>query len=278
MNATNIEWTHVFGPGTGYTWNPVTGCTNGCEYCYARRLAETRLAHAYPNGFFPTFWPDRIEQPMQRKQPSGIFVTSMGDLWDPHVPQEWRDRVWDVVKQCPQHVFMCLTKQPQNITIDDAHVHASAHNLWFGVSSDGGPRGAVRPWLLREGVVPYDGDGRLFGSFEPLLHWPSEQHFYMYRNPLQDMLSRWGQDWMAYDVSSDEENPNEVFETLPYISWLIVGAQTGPGALLPQAHWVDTIIKQAGGFYRAVFLKNNLRPVLGDNLRQEWPKRMTHHE
>jgi len=35
MNKTNIEWAE-------YTWNPVTGCLHGCEYCYAKALAETR--------------------------------------------------------------------------------------------------------------------------------------------------------------------------------------------------------------------------------------------
>jgi len=25
------------------TWNPITGCLRGCEYCYARRMAQ-RLA------------------------------------------------------------------------------------------------------------------------------------------------------------------------------------------------------------------------------------------
>ena len=30
---TNIDWCDA-------TWNPVTGCLHGCEYCYARRIAE----------------------------------------------------------------------------------------------------------------------------------------------------------------------------------------------------------------------------------------------
>ena len=33
MNKSKIEW-------TDFTWNPVTGCLQGCEYCYARRMAN----------------------------------------------------------------------------------------------------------------------------------------------------------------------------------------------------------------------------------------------
>lgn len=33
MDKTKIDWCDS-------TWNPVTGCLHGCEYCYARRIAE----------------------------------------------------------------------------------------------------------------------------------------------------------------------------------------------------------------------------------------------
>lgn len=33
MDKTKIEWCDS-------TWNPVTGCLHGCEYCYARQIAE----------------------------------------------------------------------------------------------------------------------------------------------------------------------------------------------------------------------------------------------
>lgn len=32
MQKTSIEW-------ADYSWNPVSGCKHGCEYCYARRMA-----------------------------------------------------------------------------------------------------------------------------------------------------------------------------------------------------------------------------------------------
>lgn len=33
MNKTKIEWCDS-------TWNPVTGCLHGCEYCYVRRIVQ----------------------------------------------------------------------------------------------------------------------------------------------------------------------------------------------------------------------------------------------
>lgn len=33
MYKTKIDWAET-------TWNPVTGCLHGCEYCYAWRIAE----------------------------------------------------------------------------------------------------------------------------------------------------------------------------------------------------------------------------------------------
>lgn len=32
-DKTKIDWADA-------TWNPVTGCLHGCEYCYARKIAE----------------------------------------------------------------------------------------------------------------------------------------------------------------------------------------------------------------------------------------------
>ncbi len=47
MNATKIEWVKNPDGSPGMSWNPITGCLNNCPYCYARKLANTRLKERY---------------------------------------------------------------------------------------------------------------------------------------------------------------------------------------------------------------------------------------
>ena len=65
MNRTKIEW-------TDYTWNPITGCKHGCWYCYAKKLTQ-RFKKVFPNGFEPTFYPERLKEPYKVKKPSKIL-------------------------------------------------------------------------------------------------------------------------------------------------------------------------------------------------------------
>lgn len=47
------------------TINPITGCRNGCKYCYAERFAKRLAGRAgYPaeDPFQPTFHPDKLEK------------------------------------------------------------------------------------------------------------------------------------------------------------------------------------------------------------------------
>lgn len=90
---TKIDWCDA-------TWNPVTGCLHGCEYCYARRIAErfsteqkykrpyepvlpvpTRRVRTkpepYPYGFKPTFHRYKLDEPQRWKKPRTIFVCSI---------------------------------------------------------------------------------------------------------------------------------------------------------------------------------------------------------
>ena len=119
MNRTKIDW-------CDYTWNPITGCLNGCSYCYARRISNRFVGH-----FKPTFHKDRLEQPFKVKKPSLIFADSMSDFWGKGVRRDWRDEVYNVMNQTRQHTYFLLTKQPQKIT--DMH-YEIPENCFVGVS------------------------------------------------------------------------------------------------------------------------------------------------
>ena len=123
MNRTKIEW-------TDYSWNPITGCKHGCWYCYAKKLTQ-RFKKVFPNGFEPTFYPERLKQPYEVKKPSKIFVCSIADLFAPWTLSAWREAVLDAMLWCPvKHTFQMLTKNPENISKQVVF----PENWWFGVT------------------------------------------------------------------------------------------------------------------------------------------------
>ncbi len=135
-----------------YGWNFASGCGNNVEgkcrgggfNCWAYLITQ-RFAGRYPNGFKPTIYPEALLSPLYLKKPSRILCAFMGDLFwecpefDPNRVINRRDlfpdgtiraeavgigippfdKLADVVKAviraCPQHTFLCLTKQAQNL-------------------------------------------------------------------------------------------------------------------------------------------------------------------
>lgn len=112
MNKTKIDWCDS-------TWNPVTGCLHGCEYCYARGIANRFSSHGdkwddrkihvldekvyapeeersepYPYGFVPTLHRYRLNEYQNRKA-RNIFVCSMADLFGDWVPDSWIYEVFE---------------------------------------------------------------------------------------------------------------------------------------------------------------------------------------
>ena len=155
MNRTKIEW-------ADFTWNPLTGCTRGCAYCYARRMAyRLRGRYGYPqyDPFAVTFHEDRLHEPSQRKKPAKIFTCSMGELFDPMVKWPWIQEIFFEMVANPQHTFQVLTKQALRVL-----EHSLPNNCWIGVSQDG-------RYTDVEDIekLSYSGASVKFVSFEPLL-------------------------------------------------------------------------------------------------------------
>jgi protein gp37 len=134
MASTKIEWTES-------TWNPITGCTKistGCKFCYAEVMAKRLKAmgqEKYRNGFELTLHPDVLNEPYTWKKGKMVFVNSMSDLFHEDVPVEFIQRIFQVIKENPQHVFQALTKRADVLRYYDSEGWLDwPHNLWMGVT------------------------------------------------------------------------------------------------------------------------------------------------
>jgi len=258
MNTTPIEW-------TDQTLNPITGCTFSCPGCYAKRISTTRLAHLCkqfptpeqvdryrldPNvslcgQFFPHFHHERLKHLGPGQKPRRIFMDSMGDWWDHHVPQSWRTQTWNAMARCPQHVFQLLTKRPENVTEEDRRRIRELGNVWVGFSWDASN---TTQYTRRDEIanqqLPHS---RLWCSCEPVFGPYSPWH--------------------------------NVRPTQIAMQWLVLGAQTGPGAQATEQVWVERIIHKARRWNpdMPIFIKDNLIPVMGEGYvraHQQWPEGM----
>ena len=128
----HIEWTEA-------TWNPVTGCTKisaGCKNCYAERLSirlQLMGNERYQNGFRLTLHKDVVDLPRSWRSGRMIFVNSMSDLFHRDVPLEFIQRVFQTMRECPQHVFQILTKRNERLRKLATQIDWPP-NVWIGVS------------------------------------------------------------------------------------------------------------------------------------------------
>lgn len=100
---------------TAPNWNVVTGCQHGCTYCWARILAEGKLANTrkWKNRKFDFPMIHEWEFKRKFKSDTMVFVSDMGDLFGSWVPLEWIFSVIDYIKGFPKTTFLLLTKNPK---------------------------------------------------------------------------------------------------------------------------------------------------------------------
>jgi protein gp37 len=134
MAQSSIEWTEM-------TWNPTTGCDKvsaGCKFCYAEIMSRRLKAmgvEKYANDFEITTHDSELNAPDSWKKPKIVFVNSMSDLFHKDVPVEFIQKVFQVMKRNPQHVFQVLTKRSDILMYYDREGWLDwSHNIWMGVS------------------------------------------------------------------------------------------------------------------------------------------------
>lgn len=260
MDKTKIDWADS-------TWSPVTGCLHGCEYCYARGIAnrfgldfapklgdvgmegackydspeglDTMLelekpyikngkVQPYPMAFYPTFHRYRLNDYIGKKG-RNIFVCSMADLFGSWVPDSWIEEVFKACEKAPQHNYLFLTKNPKRYEkILDRYMPP---NMWFGWSRTG-PMGNKCDFSTHHSI-------KTFISIEPLLEPFKEFH-------------------------------------IKGIDWAIIGAETGrrKNKVVPERKWIEDIVNECRKSDIPVFMKSSLADIWGEPLIQEFPKEL----
>lgn len=283
---TKIDWCDS-------TWNPVTGCLHGCEYCYARRIAE-RFGGCWRLDLPPhTSWRGNVGERglmgdyarhSNRKchvldepeiecavfdPPSGYRgkVKPYPYSFDPTFhryklgePQRWKK---------PRTIFVCSMADLFGDWVPDEWIQkifeacdkASQHRYMFLTKNPS--RYAELLNLLPKHRRPPNVAEMWFGqsftgaerNYTPLA-LPPWQYRFASIEPLLRNLSR----AEAMEIAATNE-------------WIIVGAETGvrKGKIIPKREWVENIVEAAQITGMKIFMKDSLRELMGTDFRQEFP-------
>jgi len=210
-----IEWTDA-------TWNPVRGCSKvspGCKHCYAETFAERFRGvpnHPFEFGFDLRLVPEKLGEPLKWITPKRIFVNSMSDLFHEAIPDEYIEKVCQVMLMAPWHTYQVLTKRGERMAEllqGKLRSAAEASHIWWGVSVENRKHGLPRIDQLRSANATV-----AFLSVEPLL-----------------------EDLGKVDLTG--------------MHWVIVGGESGHGARPLKPDWVRSIREQCNKADVAFFFK-----------------------
>jgi len=172
------------------------------------------------NMMLPMFHRNRLFEPVKLKKPSLIFTGSAGDMFGDFIKPSWIKAVFDICNfSASHHTYQFLTKNPVRY---EEFCHILPENGWYGTTCDGTYKTIDNIRVLKD--VP--GNFLKFVSFEPLL-----------------------------------EDPVRRFDSilpLDGIDWIIIGADSTPGAKKPPYTWADRLIYEAKEIESIpVFVKDN---------------------
>lgn len=280
MKKTKIDWCDS-------TWNPVTGCLHGCEYCYARRIAE-RFGGCWRLDLpADTSWRKNVGErglmgDYARHHNGKCHVLDEPeiecDVFDP--PSGYRGKVKPYPYYFDPTFHRYRLDEPKRWTKPRTIFVCSMADL-FG------------DWVPDEWIQ------EVFQACEAA---PWHRYMFLTKNPERyltlannDMLPIDKNIWYGTSVTestqdyffSDKHNTFISVEPIlkplgesltrkrhQFTDWIIVGAETGnrKGKIIPEKWWIDELVKQASKHWTTpVFMKESICGLMGDDFRQEFP-------
>lgn len=270
------------------TWNPVTGCLHGCEYCYARKIAER----------FGGCWRFDLSPDTNWRGNTISYKALMGDyarhsdgkchvLDEPEIecaiinpPSGYRGNV----KPYPYYFDPTFHRY----RLDEPQKWKKPRTIFVCSMAD-----LFGEWVPDEWIKQV---------FEACEAAPQHRFLFLTKNPnrynelaAKGMLPQ--KHWYGYTATSkkmlwtfhhaDECLIKNLFVYIEPIlapiqpgfcshvpaDWVIVGAETGQrkSKVVPERKWIDDILMECEYSGRPIFMKESLRDLMGDDFRQEFP-------
>ena len=247
LSRSKIEYVLNPDGSPGYSYPIFTGCSQPASVCYTRDLCWARGLHRRfkDKGWAELYDPDfRLKfneclkyLPALVRKPSTFAVAFTADMFGPGSERFWRAQ---------EQVLAEVRRSPQHrfLFLTKSPENLARHNpwppnAWVGCTFTGA-ESAERQQEIFAALGKVQG-GERWISFEPILG-PVYIH-------------------------------TEIGESL---SWVVIGAQTGPRAMKPKLEWISDIIAQADYMRIPIWIKNNLLQLFPQyyNLltRQERPR------
>jgi protein gp37 len=88
-----------------WAWGIIEGCTNSCDYCYARKRIEGK-----GRDFTKLRFREELLGEPYHVRPSRIFINHLADIM--LFPKEVIGKILKVCNDLPEHEFIWMTKRP----------------------------------------------------------------------------------------------------------------------------------------------------------------------
>lgn len=268
-SKTKIDWCDS-------TWNPVTGCLHGCEYCYARRIAERFRARE--------IWDPECQ--CQRDLIERGMLKGTGKPLELNYPWEQKNKDGSITNAAYPFGF---TPTFHRYKLDEPQHWKKPRTIFVCSMAD-----LFGDWVPDEWIA------EVFRACEAA---PQHRYLFLTKNPeryvdlyekgiLRTNRSFWygstatrSNEPFFYSRIPDD-NPNtfcsiepilEPFVAVPEIieklDWVIVGAETGnrKEKIVPQKEWIEEIAAECKRRRVPIFMKESLRVLMGADFRQELP-------
>lgn len=266
------------------TWNPISGCLHGCEYCYARNIAERfRKREGYDlnedNTIFihhfdgsPTVY--ELKEPCFFEEYDPFGEKSDKDKIKAPYPYGFkptfhRYRLNDYIGKKGRNIFVCSMADLFGKWVPDEWIEevfeacekAPQHNYLFLTKN---------PARYEEyGVKAFSASG-IFNLWYGMSVTTEKELGKTW------MLPEYCHTFISIEPILEDFNIVNGDLRLSDLEWVIIGDETGrrKDKVVPERKWIEDIAKECERNGIPIFMKSSLADIWGEPLIQEFPEEL----